>query len=170
MISKKTILAGIFSAIVGVGMLAIPVKAIAHDWNHDGDGGRHEHHDNGNHNGWYNHGDRNNWGGGNNGWYNRRGEDEEEEHERRGDYRQPYNYGYYQHENEDEGYGYPANGQGMISRAHPGLMWTCDSQGHHCHWARRPGYSYYGNGFNGNNGYYTSPLGGLGSLFGMPMP
>jgi hypothetical protein len=40
------------------------------------------------------------------------------------------------------GYGYqrgyiPPNGQGMISRRNPNLVWTCNSEGHHCHWARR---------------------------------
>lgn len=171
MISKKAIMVGLFSAIVGVGMLAMPVRAMAHDWDHDGDGGRHGHHDNGNHNGWYNH-------GGND-------EEEEEEHENRGYYQQPsYNYGYQQpwndeEEDENEGYGYsygnryryPTNGQGMISRRNPGLVWSCDSQGHHCHWARRSGYGAYnpyGNGYYGNSGY--SPLGGLGSLLGIPMP
>ena len=49
MISKKAIIAGFFSAIIGVGMLAMPVKAMARDWDHDGDSGRHEHHDKGRH-------------------------------------------------------------------------------------------------------------------------
>jgi hypothetical protein len=172
-ISKKAIIAGVFSAIIGVGMLAMPVKAMARDWDHDGDGGRHENHDNGRHNGWYNQ------GGGNNGWYNHRGqnEEEEEEHEGRGYYQQP-RYGYGYQEPEDEGYGYgrqflPRNGAGMVNPRHPGLAWACDSQGHHCHWARRAGYGngYYGNtgyGNYGNNGYYgNSPLGGLGSLLGI---
>ena len=29
------------------------------------------------------------------------------------------------------------NGEGMINRRNPNFRWTCDSDGHHCHWARR---------------------------------
>ena len=32
----------------------------------------------------------------------------------------------------------PANGEGMVSRDDPNVCWSCDSEGHHCHWARRP--------------------------------
>jgi len=32
----------------------------------------------------------------------------------------------------------PANGEGMVSRNRPNLFWQCDSDGHNCHWARRP--------------------------------
>jgi len=32
----------------------------------------------------------------------------------------------------------PPNGQGMVSRSNPNLYWQCDSNGNHCHWARRP--------------------------------
>jgi hypothetical protein len=36
------------------------------------------------------------------------------------------------------GYRYiPENGEGMVNPRHPGLYWACDSDGHHCHWARR---------------------------------
>ena len=39
-------------------------------------------------------------------------------------------------------YGYrpgyiPPNGQGMIDPRNPNFYWACDSQGHHCRWARR---------------------------------
>jgi hypothetical protein len=34
----------------------------------------------------------------------------------------------------------PANGEGMVSRNNPNVFWACDSDGHHCRWARRPGY------------------------------
>ena len=34
----------------------------------------------------------------------------------------------------------PANGEGMVSRNNPNFFWACDSEGHHCRWARRPGY------------------------------
>jgi Ni/Co efflux regulator RcnB len=29
------------------------------------------------------------------------------------------------------------NGEGMINRRNPNFYWACDSEGHHCHWARR---------------------------------
>jgi hypothetical protein len=25
----------------------------------------------------------------------------------------------------------------MINRSNPNLYWACNSEGHHCHWARR---------------------------------
>lgn len=31
----------------------------------------------------------------------------------------------------------PPNGEGMISNRNPNFYWACDSDGHHCHWARR---------------------------------
>jgi hypothetical protein len=208
-ISKKAIIAGVLSAIVSVGMLAMPSRALAHDWNHDGDWhhAQHDdgwHHDNDGRSDWFN---QHRWG---------------EEHQR---YQQPYaqqpyanRYGYGQPNNpgygwnapaynyNQRGYGnyynqplygsnsyrrnIPANGQGMIDPRHPGLMWTCDSDGHHCHWGRRPGYGSnypqtglnpyaYGNGYNGYNrngyygnngnyanGYYGNSPDALGSMLG----
>jgi Ni/Co efflux regulator RcnB len=36
------------------------------------------------------------------------------------------------------GYGYHSvNGAGMVDPRNPRLMWACDSEGHHCHWAPR---------------------------------
>jgi hypothetical protein len=32
----------------------------------------------------------------------------------------------------------PPNGEGMVNRQNPNLYWQCDSNGNHCHWARRP--------------------------------
>lgn len=32
----------------------------------------------------------------------------------------------------------PANGAGMVNSSNPNLCWSCDSEGHHCHWAQRP--------------------------------
>jgi hypothetical protein len=174
-------------------MLAIPNRALAHD--HDGDGGHG--HDRGWHRGWDNH----------HGWENHRGrgwggdedEEEEEEHEHEGNYQQPYGYGY-----QPYGYGYqapyrygygqrygnrlPSNGAGMVNPRHPGLAWACDSQGHHCHWARRSGYNnyrypqsnlnpfafngayngngYYGNNYGGNGYNGNAPMGGLGTMLG----
>lgn len=179
MITRKALIAGIFSMFVGIGMLAMPVRAMAHDWDHGGDGWRHGHHDNGRHLGWYKHVD----------------DDDDYGYRGRGYY--PPAYGYHQEPDEDDygygnGYGYgapngywtgrrwlPANGNGMVSARNPRAVWTCDSGGHHCHWQRRFGAGfptavnpgYYGNG-NYGNGYYGgySPLGGLGSLLGIPMP
>jgi len=200
--TKKAILAWVFSVIVSVGILAIPSRALAHD--HDCDGGHG--HDHGWHRGWDHH----------SGWDNQRGrgwsgnedeEEEEEEHEHGGYNQQPYGYGY-----QPYGYGYqapyqygygrrygyrrPSNGAGMVNPRHPGLVWSCDAQGHHCHWARRFGYNNYrypranlnpfafnsaynGNGYYGNNyggygngNYGNAPIGGLntllGPLFGQP--
>ena len=31
------------------------------------------------------------------------------------------------------------NGEGMVSRRNPKWFWHCDSEGHHCNWAKRPG-------------------------------
>jgi hypothetical protein len=66
----------------------------------------------------------------------------------------------------------------MVNRRNPNLVWSCDSQGHHCHWARRygansglnpfafSGYNNsYGNNYGNGNGYYGNS-GGLGSLLG----
>jgi hypothetical protein len=195
MISKKAIVAWVFSAVVGVGMLASPSRALAHDHDGDGDGRGHQqwHHDNGQHRGWDNH----------------RGHDGDEH---RSYNQRPYGngwgyrngYGYRNHEpDRDEGYGwnqrgygyrqpsynYPANGAGMVNRRNPNLVWTCDSQGHHCRWAQRYGYNNYNSGLNpfafggnngyadnygnygngyygGNNGYSGNSMGGLGSFLG----
>lgn len=168
MTTKKAILAWVFSVIVGFGMLAIPSRAMAHDHDDDGWGG----HDRGWHRGWDNHP----------GWENHRGygwggnedeedEEEEEEHEHEGYYQQPYGYGYQPYGyGRRYGYGLPRNGAGMVNPRHPGLVWACDGDGHHCHWARRYGYngSYYGNNYGGyGNGYYgNAPMGGLGTLLG----
>jgi hypothetical protein len=177
-ISKKAIIAGVFSAIVGVGMLAMPASALAHDWDHNGNGWHHEHHDSGRNNNWFRHDDNHN-----NGWFDHRRA--EQQQQARG-YYQPPNYGYgyqqprypygnppprygYNYQTPGYGYGYqqpgyegygtrqygiPSNGNGMVSERHPGLAWTCDSDGHHCHWAARGSSSY---------GY---PQTGLGSIFG----
>jgi hypothetical protein len=32
----------------------------------------------------------------------------------------------------------PPNGEGMVDSRNQNLYWACDSEGHHCHWARRP--------------------------------
>ena len=188
MITKEAILAWIFSAIVSVGMLAIPSRALAHD--HDGDGEGWHSHDRGWHRGWDNHPGWDNHRG--YGWGGNEDREEEEEDENGGYYQQPYGYGYQQPYGNGYrpryGYGFPRNGAGMVNPRHPGLIWACDGQGHHCHWVRR-GYNYrrpqmginpfaFGGGYNGN-GYYgnnyggygngnygNAPMGGLGTLLG----
>ncbi len=206
MISRKAFLAWVFSAVVGAGTVAMPGAALAHDWDHHHDGENHAQHDNGWHKGWR---DNHRWAEEHPhpGYY-------QQPYTNNDCYRRPYTapyrstppaysynqpgYGYnyaqpgYGYNYARPGYGVPSNGQGMVSPNHPGLMWTCDSDGHHCHWAARPGYSSayprtslnpfaYGsgyNGYNGNgyssynnsnyaNGYYgNSPMDGLGSLLG----
>lgn len=32
----------------------------------------------------------------------------------------------------------PPNGEGKVDSANPGVCWSCDAKGHHCHWAKRP--------------------------------
>jgi hypothetical protein len=197
MISKKAIIAWVFSAVVGVGMLASPSRALAHDHDGDGDGGggHHQqlHHDNGQHRGWYNHQNNetrgynqryygNGFGSGNGYSYGNQEPDGDDGY----GWNQP-NYNYRQ---PGYGYNYPSNGAGMVNRRNPNLVWACDSQGHHCHWARRYGYNGYNSGLNpfafnganngyannygnygngyygGNNGNYGNSMGGLGSLLG----
>jgi hypothetical protein len=34
----------------------------------------------------------------------------------------------------------PANGEGMVNAQNPNLYWSCDSDGHHCHWKPRSRY------------------------------
>jgi len=85
--SKKAIIAWIFSAIVGIGMLALPTRAFAHDWDQDDDG-------------WHN------------SWYNHQGEDEEEDEQENEDYQRPaYGYRYHQEPDSDDYYqpGYGSN-------------------------------------------------------------
>lgn len=195
MISKKAIIAWVFSAAVGVGMLAVPSRVLAHDNDGDGRGHQQWQRDNGEHRGWSNHRDNdgdehrgynlrpygNNYGYGNGYRYGNQEPDADDGY----GWNQP-NYGYQQPR---YGYSYPSNGAGMVNRRNPNLVWTCDSQGHHCHWAQRYGsngfgvnpfaFSGYNNGYGsgyygGNSGYYGNSMGGLGSLlgplFGGPQP
>jgi len=205
-ISKKTIATWVFSAIVSVGMFAVPGRALADGWDH-GHGWHHA----ANEGGWH-------------GWDNHRRADEFARPGYRPPaygygYRQPYNpgwippvsnygapaygynsysqpaYGYnnysqpaYGYNNYGSGLGIPADGQGMTDPRHPGLVWTCNSGGHHCHWTARPGYransralvnpNAYGrvnNGYNLGryssnnnyaNGYYGNSQAGRGPLLG----
>src|SRR6185312_8032511 len=105
----KRILAGAFALAIGTSV-ALPTMARADsdDWHHR------DHHS------WFDHDhDRDD-----NGYYGNG----------------PYN-GYYG-ERPSGPYAYqrrhiPPNGEGMINRRNPNFYWACDSEGHHCHWARR---------------------------------
>jgi hypothetical protein len=188
MISQKTILSGFFSLMIGLALLVVPASAMAHDWDHDSGW----HHDNGRHEGWERHQDR-----GDHDW--------DHDRWRGGDYRSyrpNYGYGYHHEPDADDyyrpGYGYNngfyqrryygRNGAGMINPRHPNLMWACDTQGHHCHWAPRPGAAYqspfyprYGyaqpgaeysayDGYNQGYGYGANPLSSvIGPLLGVPI-
>jgi hypothetical protein len=121
---KKKILAGAFALAIGTSV-AIPTTARADWWaNHDRDhrawvAREHQGHD------WQ----RN--------WYYR------DHRDRDRDYASDHRDWYANHPN--YGYGYygsgqrnlPPNGEGMINKRNPNLFWACNSQGNHCHWARR---------------------------------
>jgi len=181
MIAKKAILSGLFSMMLGAALLAMPARAMAHDWGHGGGGW---HHDNGEHRGWNNNYGRGDGDGGRGGYrgyyggYNQEGDDGEGENRGYygGGYQPNYGYGYNQNQDGDEG-GYGGNwfnrphygsGYGMINRRHPNLMWACDGQGHHCHWAPRGGGAYgYGQPGSLFSGYgYNQGGSMLGSLVG----
>ena len=150
MISKKTVLAWVFSGVVGLGMFVMPGKALAHGPDHDRDGWNHSGHDNGRHWGWENGRDHHE------DWDH---DHDEAEQERRNfnnypsvpqyQYRQPaygYNNPAYRYNQPAYGlnqpaYPYSQSGSidGMVNRRHPNLVWTCGSDGHHCHWAQRVG-------------------------------
>lgn len=87
--------------------LVMPMTASAYDYDHDG-----------------HHRERHEWR-----------ERENDRYYRGYEYTPRYAYG-----NHPGAYGnraLPADGQGMINRRNPNLSWACDSDGHHCHWARR---------------------------------
>jgi hypothetical protein len=177
MLSNKAVMLWVLSVIISLGMLFVPNAALAHGRDHDRDDWHHQWHDNGHHEGWYNHHGHD--------WHEN---EEEEEHEHRGYYQHPYPYGYgsgWTRPNYGSRWNGPVN-EWNNSR-HPGLMWACDSHGHHCHWARRLGYSSaypqggpnpyafdgsygeypsYGNPYYGNEYYGNYSMGGLDSLLG----
>jgi hypothetical protein len=106
---RKRILSGIFALMIGLSM-ALPMRASA-DWDDHYHGDRHP-------NAWR--------------W------EHYHDYYRAYPYTAPPAYSYAP----NYGYGYrrgyiPENGQGMINPRHHGLVWSCDSDGHHCHWARR---------------------------------
>jgi hypothetical protein len=106
---RKRILSGILALMVGLSV-ALPMRASA-DWDD------HPH---------YRHHHERRW-------------------EREHDYYRAYPYAAPPAYSNAPGYGYnyrryryvPENGQGMVNPRHPNLYWACDSDGHHCHWARR---------------------------------
>src|SRR5258708_3432627 len=109
---RKRILAGILAVMINLSM-ALPMRASA-DWDDHYHGDHHrDHHE----------------------WRWERDHD----HYRAYQYAPPPAYSY----NPGNRYGYrgyraiPENGEGMVNPRHPGLIWSCDSDGHHCNWARR---------------------------------
>ena len=67
---------------------------------------------------WWHHNDRDDW------WWRAH----EHDHDRDWKYRD--------HDRDHARY-IPPNGEGMTNNRNPSLYWACDSEGHHCHWARR---------------------------------
>lgn len=106
---KKKLLSGILAMTVGLS-IAMPMRALADDWDHDHDRPHHHH------------------------MWSREHDDD--------DYRA------YPRQREDDDYwiyrnrALPPNGQGMINQRNPNFVWACDSDGHHCHWARRGGWTW----------------------------
>jgi hypothetical protein len=118
--NKRTkILSGMFALAMGLSV-AMPMRASADDWNHE----HHDHpvaadrmhHDEAR----YHHDEAQRWR-----W------EKDHEHYRAYPYSPSYAYG------SRPGYVVPPNGQGMVNPENPNLYWACDSDGHHCHWARR---------------------------------
>ena len=113
---RNRILYGIFALVVGLS-LALPIRALAFDGDHDRDDGHHhEWRWDRDHDGDYHHAWRWDW-----------------DH----DHYRAYPYAPSAYPN---GYRYrnlPENGQGLVNSRNPNLYWACDSDGHHCHWARR---------------------------------
>jgi hypothetical protein len=126
---RKKILSGILALAMGL-TLSLPIKAAARDWDHDGDSHHHA---------W--HGDRARGDWDHDGDYHGRNWRWQAE----GDHYRGYPYYTapgYAHITPYNGYAYrrgylPENGQGMVNPRNPNLFWACDSDGHHCRWARR---------------------------------
>jgi hypothetical protein len=110
---KKRILAGALALAIGSSM-AIPTTVRADDWWH-----HHDSHDR-------------SWSDRDHDHHRDRDRDRHDwERDRNFNHR---SYGYY---NPNAGRRIPPNGEGMINNQNPNLYWACDSDGHHCHWARR---------------------------------
>lgn len=199
MVSKKTVLSWVFSGVVGLGMFAIPGAALAqgpNGWNHPRAEARHEHRAEVRQDRREVRQDRHELR------QDRRFDHPAaryQQPQRYGWNTQPayrYNNPSYRYNNPSYGYNNPAyrynqpayglnqgynynqNGavNGMANPRNPNLVWTCDSDGHHCHWAERfgannynnryaqpglnpfafgSGTNGYGNGYNANgSGYY----------------
>ena len=120
---KKRLLSGVLAMTVGLS-LAMPMRALAHDWDNeqhhkfwshraDDDGYWRRHHDDDD--------DRaypRQWNDDDDYWTNRSWANRNH---------------YWTYRNR----ALPPNGEGMINRRNPNFFWACDGDGHHCHWARR---------------------------------
>jgi len=107
MLKRKRILSAIFALVMGVSLTS-PIRASAED-NH-----------------WWDYHHDKNW----------------EEHHRN----DPHYHEWWWDKDHDHSSGHtyapgsayhPANGEGMRDPRNPNVYWACDSEGHHCHWARR---------------------------------
>lgn len=108
---RKRIIAGVIALAIGM-TAALPMTATADsdDWHH------HDYH------AWHHHDYRD--------WHNR--DHDDDDYYRYGNRAYPPAPAYaYRHKY------VPPNGEGMINRRNPNFRWACDSEGHHCHWARR---------------------------------
>jgi hypothetical protein len=124
---KKKILAGAFALAIG-SSVAIPTTARA-DWWADHDRDHHawverQHHDHWDRNSYYRDQRQRDYDWDHHDWYSNHPNDSPSYGP---------NYSYYPNRQRN----LPANGEGMISARNPNLHWACDSEGHHCHWARR---------------------------------
>lgn len=148
MIKRKRILAGVFALVVGASLMA-PVRASADDWNHDhhnyvaGEGRYHykdKHHD-----AWEKEHDRHKeweWKKDNDHYRAYPYANTPSPYNRPSVYNRPspYEPPYYGVRPGPVGPGHqvvPPNGEGMVSRQNPNMVWTCDSDGHNCNWAPR---------------------------------
>ena len=116
---KKQLIAGALALAIG-SSVAIPTTSRADDWWH--------HHDSHEGSWWDRDHDRDRD-------YRNRDRDYHPDWDRERDW--SYNHPGYRYYNPNFQRHIPPNGQGMINRRNPNLYWSCDSDGHHCHWARR---------------------------------
>ena len=117
---KKKILAGALIVAIGTSM-AIPTTVRADDWWH-----HHDRHDQS----W--------WARAHDHDRDRNYRDRDRDHARDWDRDRDWSYNHPEYRYYPNGQrSIPPNGEGMINNRNPNLYWACDSEGHHCHWARR---------------------------------
>ena len=133
MIKGKRILSGVLALVVGASLM-VPVRASADDSNHN-------HHDYVAGAGRYHYKDKHH-----DAWEKEHDRHQQWEWKKDNDHYRAYPYASaYNHPspyNRPSPYEpgrqvVPANGEGMLSRQNPNMVWTCDSDGHNCNWAPR---------------------------------